>query len=197
MRIIYLVLFTLLTAVSLHSGTPVFVVAKGGISSYGALYFGPLGGGDGGDWDWHTGPYMSVGVRIRPTEGFAADALVEYSTHRYDGQYHTVNAYSNSWNSVLDFTANLRLSLRLFDPVHIVFIGGGGLTFRHADEIVGTSWGSRYFKPATSDSRTVLVLGLGLEGRFAKTWEFSVEGGIRGREYATPVAQFGLAYSFW
>src|SRR5512140_1959543 len=64
-------------------GRDILLVAKGGLSSYGSVYIGNLGGG-GGDQNWNSGPIVGLGIRLRETDAFALEGMVEYSTHSYD-----------------------------------------------------------------------------------------------------------------
>jgi hypothetical protein len=168
------------------SAQDVFVVAKAGRSSYGSLYVGPVGGG-GGDTHWKSGPIISLGARLRTSEAFAADAMVEYSTHAYAAPTWEDPPIGDPRNRLVDVTALGRSSFRFVGPSHFVFMYGLGVSFQRKD--VPNS-------PVSSNDFTgCVILGLGVEVRAFGNLEFAIEGSLRIRRYVTPVAALGVAYS--
>ncbi len=169
-----------------------FVLAKGGRSTYGSFYFGNMGGG-GGDTHWRTGPMIGAGIRLRTSDWFAVDGMVEYSTHRHDDQDGINTPLNDPRNTVLEATALGRSSFTIISPLHFAFLYGLGLSYQHKDEFV------RAFQPnsvpADRNVTGAFILGLGLEVRTPPRFEFSIEGSLRCRQYVTPVALLGVAYS--
>ena len=168
-----------------------FAVAKGGISSYGSLYIGPLGGG-GGDTHWKSGPIFSAGARLRTSDGFAVDGVVEYSTHHWDNSW--LPPVNSPRNSILELSGIGRSSFRTIGPCHFCFLYGLGLSYQQKDELIREYNGTQYVTPKNHDLTASLILGVGLEVRVPAGLEISLEGNIRGRRYATPVAEFAIAY---
>jgi hypothetical protein len=169
-----------------------FAVAKAGVSSYGSLYFGPLGGG-GGDTHWKSGPIVSVGVRLRASDGFAIDGLVEYSTHRWYWMWDPIT--NNPTNTVVDFCAMGRSAFRIIGPCYFSFLYGLGLSYQIKEEFVRVYDGKTYATPSNHDLTGCLILGVALEIRAPSGVEISLEGNLHGRRYVTPVVELGIAYS--
>jgi hypothetical protein len=175
-------------------GQSLYLLAKGGVSSYGAVYIGGLGGGGGGDHAWKTGPIVGAGIRIRTSGGFAVDGAIEYSTHRYASPAYETPPSNNPTNSVLEATAIGRSSLQILEPVHFGFLYGLGLSYQHRQEFEWSSIQSQHIKPSDTNVTGCVILGIAIEVRAPHNLEFTLEGCLRGRRYVTPVLMFGVAY---
>jgi hypothetical protein len=170
-----------------------FVVGKGGISSYGSVYIGNFGGG-GGDQNWKPGPIVGLGMRVRTGDGFAVDGLVEYSIHSYATELSEPIA-NDPKNSIFEFTATGRLSFGIVEAMYIDIIGGVGISSQHEDEVVTIYQNSQYTSPGKESVDFGAVLGVGVEARISKKIELLLEGSLRMRTYVTPVVQLGIAYA--
>lgn len=185
-------LFVTILCQQLASAQEVFIVGKGGISSYGAVQGFAVGGG-GGDQSWKLGPIIGLGARIRTSDAFAIEGLFEYSTHRYAVKYEwEIPPINDPRNRILEFTTMGRLSFRLVDIVHFVFLGGVSISYHHKDDIVPPN--SQYITPGRRAVDVGGILGIGSEVRISKSIEISLEGSWRMRFYVTPVVQLGIAY---
>jgi hypothetical protein len=189
-----LFIFAIVSSHQPGAGQSIFVLAKAGVSSYGAVYVGGLGGGGGGDHNWKTGPILSAGVRLRSSEGFALDGAIEYSTHRYDGNAWESVLINDPRNSVLEITTIGRSSFQIIRPVHFGFLYGLGVSYQHREAFVRSIGHSQTLKPSDTNVTGCIVLGTALEVRVPSNLEFTLEGCLRGRRYVTPSLELGVAY---
>ncbi len=194
MRILKMAIAIFTLAPQLLPAQDLFILAKGGRSTYGSFYFGNLGGG-GGDANWKTGPMIGAGIRLRTSDGFALDGMVEYSTHRHNGQDLSNPPLNDPRNTVLEATALGRSSFTIIFPVNVAFLYGLGLSYQSRDEFVRALQPNSV--PADRNVTGAFILGLGVEVRTPRRFEFSIEGSLRCRQYVTPVALLGVAYSPW
>lgn len=176
----------------LASAQEVFIVGKGGLSSYGSVQGFAVGGG-GGDQSWKLGPIIGLGVRIRTSDAFAIDGLIEYSTHRYAVKYDwEIPPINDPRNRILEFTTTGRLSFRIVDIVHVAFLGGVSISSHHKDDKVYPN--TPYITPGRRAVDVGGILGIASDVRVSKSIEISLEGSWRMRFYVTPVVQLGIAY---
>ena len=194
MRIVGVALLIGLLHQSAVFAQEVFVVGKGGLSSYGSAYFGNLAG-SGGDQNWKSGPIVALGARMRTSEAFAFEGLVEYSTHRYAPREWENPPSNNPKNSILEVTTTGRLSIGIFGGTYLDIIGGVGLSSQHKDERTTVQGNSVYTTPGRQAVDFGAILGTGLEVRVSRSIELSLEGSWRMRFYVTPVVQLGVAYA--
>jgi opacity protein-like surface antigen len=170
------------------------VVAKAGISSYGAVNIGSFGG-DGGDTHWKKGPIVSLGARLRTSDRFAVDAAVEYSWHRYDPGMWDIPVVNDPKNRILDLVAAARLSFPIFNLFDINIIGGPELSYQNKDGLVQVYGSYRNVGTGRKAIDLGAALGIGVEVELSKMVEVWLEGSWRMRFYVTPVAQLGVAYT--
>jgi len=178
----------------LVSAQSIYFLAKGGVSSYGSVYIGNLGGGGGGDHNWKNGPIIGLGGRLRTSETFALDGAIEYSSHRYEVETWEIPPINNPTNSVLEVIAIGRSSFRVIGPVHFAFLYGLGLSYQYRDEFVRVAASSQHVKSSDSNVTGCIILGTAMEVRAPGNLEFTLEGCLRGRRYVTPVLELGVAY---
>jgi hypothetical protein len=172
----------------------VSLVLRGGLSSYGSVSIGNIGGG-GGDHNWKTGPIVGTGIRIRTSEAFALEALVEYSTHQYQSEAWEEPPTNDPRNRILDLNGVGRFGFVLFDPLRASIFGGIGLSYQDKDEVIIATAESQRTAPGRSAVDVGAILGIGLAVQLSSKLELSVDGSWRMRYYVTPVALLGIAYS--
>jgi hypothetical protein len=192
-RTLWVAVWTVLCCQPLVTAQTILIVGKCGVSSYGTVYIGSVGGG-GGDHNWKTGPIFGIGARIRTSDTFAAEGVVEYSFHRYDSQW-SGQISNDPLNGILELTAIPRWSIGIYDVVYLDILGGLGISYQHLDGKVVTYGTSQYTGPHTDLVVLSGLLGIGLEVRVSKSIELSLEGSWRLRTYVTPVAQLVIAYA--
>lgn len=172
----------------------VSLVLRAGLSSYGSATIGRFGGG-GGDHNWKTGPIVGAGIRIRTSEGFALEALVEYSTHQYRSEAWEKPPTNDPRNRILDLNGVGRFGFVLFDPLRASVFGGIGLSYQYNDEIIIGTADSQRIAPGRSAVDVGAVLGIGFAVQVSRKLELSLDGSWRMRYYVTPVALLGIAYT--
>ncbi len=191
MRIFICLLVTLIFAPRHLVAHDLFILAKAGQSSYGSLYLGIVPGG-AADKEWRSGPIISAGIRVRESDSFAVDALLEYSTHQPRNSEWDNLLPSKPRNTLIDLTVLGRSSLRIVGPVHCAFLYGLGLSYQHKDGLGLAEPGGNV--PASNALTGVINLGTALDVRAPSSVEFSIEGSLLCRQYITPVIVFGVAY---
>lgn len=195
MRIFTAVFLVSCSAYQSTFGQDLFVVGKGGISSYGSVFFN-IAGPASGDQNWKSGPILGLGVRLRTSKSFALEGLVEYSTHPYKDTYDWDSPPLNDpRNMVLDFSAVGRVSFHIIDVVYIGILGGPAVSWHQKDEVIKIFPSYRSVSPGRNAVDLGAVLGVALDARLSRRIEFSLEGTLRMRFYVTPVTQIGVAYA--
>ncbi len=189
--ILQLLLLTLL-ATGILSAQQVYLLLQGGLSSYGAVYVGNLGGG-GGDQDWKPGPIVGVGVRLKTSNSFSVDGIVEYSTHPYGGGTPSYPVKGDPRNRIVEANAVGRATFTILEPLSGSFSFGAGYWYQEKDPIEYNSpiWATA---PGHTDSGIGALVGLGLGVQLAERFDLYLDGNLRARKYLTPVLQLGLAY---
>ncbi len=170
-----------------------FVVGKVGKSSYGSAYIGNVGGG-GGDQNWNPGPIVGLGMRVRTSDGFAVEGLVEYSIHTFANEFNWPIG-NDPKNSIIELTATGHISFGIVGPVYFDLVGGIGVFSQHEDGIAFIYQNSQWTAPGKDIVNVGVVLGTGLEVRASKSIEFAIEANLRMRTYVTPVVQVGAAFA--
>jgi hypothetical protein len=175
------------------AGQHVYILIQGGMSSYGTLYFGSLGGG-GGDQHWKTGPILGIGMRLKTSSSFSLDGTVEYSSHAYKpDEWEEVPVKGDPRNTIFEINVVARANLRIAETVWFSFLFGPGYWFQSIDEV---TWQGQdtWKRPGQSASSVGFLLGVGFASEVARRWDLSIDGTLRCRTYVTPVLQLGLAY---
>lgn len=169
------------------------VVAKGGYIDYAGACIGSLGGG-GCDRNWERGPIIGLGMRLRTSESFAIEGILDYSWHGYARKEWETSLVNDPWNRIVELNTIARLSIGLYQQVYLDLLGGIGLSYQDKDDLVH-AYPERVYTTAGVQSFHVSgVLGLALEGRVADRIEVSLEGTWQMRTYISPAVQLGIAY---
>jgi len=156
---------------------------QAGVSTYGSASIGGFGTG-GGDNSWKTGPVVGLGARMTLSQAISVGAAIEYSTHQYDpGEFGTDY---DATNTLFYLNGIGQIRFGLFEPLYGSILGGVGLEYQDRDP-TGT--------PGKTELGMGGLLGIGLTAGLSRHLEMFLEGSIRFRTYATPVAQIGIAYA--
>ena len=160
-----------------------YITLKGGSSDYEGVDFNISGAS--GDNHWAKEIIISAGAGLRVSNAFAVEALVEYSTHKYEPREWEASPTKDLRNTFTELTAIGKLTIVTISSVRLVGVTGLSLSFQREE----------YPTRELSKNGVSVPLGLGIECQITKNIMISIDGNWRLRFYVTPVAQIGLAYS--
>jgi len=161
-----------------------YAVVKGGTSDYEGVDFNISGAS--GDYNWAKGFIFSAGGGMRTSNAFALEALIEYSTHKYDPLTDGTTPINNLRNTITELTTLGRFSVWTISIIRLEVVAGLSYSYQREDyPFIGE-------KSRTGIS---VPLGLGVECQLTKAISVTLDGNWRMRFYVTPVEQIGLAYT--